>query len=177
MKKFHLKQILNNLSISKYKKGISLEELFKIHNFSINFDLFKNLILNEKNFIVFENEKKIYLKDSYYQTQNFILFEQEHYNIIYLKTLFKEETNIIINIYKLLIDYPKITYQKICSEIFRLYNIKKDIKQISHYCMKLIKKQLIKNNQINSIEKINELNNVENIYNNIEKINFNLKKN
>jgi hypothetical protein len=71
MKKFHLKQILNNLSISKYKKGISLEELFKIHNFSINFDLFKNLILNEKNFIVFENEKKIYLKDSYYQTQNF----------------------------------------------------------------------------------------------------------
>jgi hypothetical protein len=42
--------------------------------------------------------------------------------------------------------------------------------------MKLIKKQLIKNNQINSIEKINELNNVENIYNNIEKINFNLIK-
>ena len=176
MKKFHLKQILNNLSLSKYKKGISLEELFKIHNFSINFDLFKNLIINEKNFIIFENEKKIYLKDSYYQTQNFLLFEQEHYNIIYLKTLFKEETNIIINIYKLLIDYPKITYQKICSEIFRLYNIKKDIKQISHYCMKLIKKQLIKNNQLNSIEKINELNNVENIYNKIEKINFNLIK-
>ena len=172
MKKFHLKQILNNLSLSKFKKGICLEELFKIHPFSINFDLFKNLILNEKNFIVFENENKIYLKDSYYQTQNFLLFEQEHYNIIYLKTLFKEETNIIINIYKLLIDYPKITYQKICSEIFRLYNIKKDIKQISHYCMKLIKKQLIKNNQINSIEKINELNNVEKIYNNIEKINY-----
>lgn len=165
MKKLHLNQIKNILSISKNKKGISIDQLYKSHPYEISFDNFKYLI-NSDEYIQNDNNL-ISLKKSYYSTSSFTSYEQSFYNINYLKTLFKEETNTIkLSIYKLLVDYPQMTYQELCNEMLRLYDVKLDIKQVSHYCMELMKIKLITSEQKNTGEKINRLNKVNLVYNN-----------
>ena len=180
MKKLYLKEIHNILSLSKNKKGIKLDELYKVYPYTLSFDLFKTII-NEDELIKKLKDNIIIIDENYFSTQSYLEFEEEHYNTNYLKTLFKEEANSIISIYKLLIDYPKLTYQQISNEIFRLYNVKKDIKQVSHYCMELLKIKLITSSQINTNEKINQINCVKDVYlesrNNNNNINDNININ
>ena len=163
MKKLYLKEIHNILSLSKNKKGIKIDELFKIFPYNISFDLLKKII-NEDNTILKLNENIILMEEKYFSSSNYLEFEEEHYNTNYLKTLFKEEANSMISIYKLLVDYPSLTYQQISNEMFKLYDVKKDIKQVSHYCMELLKIKQIISRQINTNEKLNQINSIKDIY-------------
>ena len=104
------------------------------------------------------------MEEKYFSSSNYLEFEEEHYNTNYLKTLFKEEANSMISIYKLLVDYPSLTYQQISNEMFKLYDVKKDIKQVSHYCMELLKIKQIISRQINTNEKLNQINSIKDIY-------------
>ena len=100
MKRLHLKEIHNTLSISKNKLGISLDSLYKSHPYHLSFDIFSDLISKDK-YIEIDKNKKVTLKTEYYSTTDYTLFEEKHYNSNYLKTLFKEETNTIkLCIYK-----------------------------------------------------------------------------
>lgn len=174
MKKLHLKEIHNTLSISKNKLGISLDFLYKSHPYQISFDIFSDLILKDK-YIEIDKNKKVKLKAEYYSTNDYTIFEEKHYNSSYLKTLFKEETNTIkLCIYKLLVDSPQLTYQQISSEMLHLYGIALDIKQVSHYCMELMKIKLIISNQSSTIEKINQINQVSFEYNDRHKLDYKL---
>ena len=163
MKKLYLKEIHNILSLSKNKKGIKINDLYKVYPYTISYELFQKII-NEDELIKKLKDNIIIMDENYFTTQSYLEFEEEHYNTNYLKTLFKEEANSMISIYKLLVDYPKLTYQQISNEIFKLYNIKKDIKQVSHYCMELLKIKLITSSQINTNEKINQINCVKDVY-------------
>ncbi len=163
MKKLYLKEIHNILSLSKNKKGIKIDELYKIFPYNISFDLFKKII-NEDNATLKLNENIILMEEKYFSSSNYLEFEEEHYNTNYLKTLFKEEANSMISIYKLLVDYPSLTYQQISNEMFKLYDVKKDIKQVSHYCMELLKIKQIISRQINTNEKLNQINSIKDIY-------------
>ena len=44
MKKLYLKEIHNILSLSKNKKGIKLDDLYKVYPYPVSFDLFKKII-------------------------------------------------------------------------------------------------------------------------------------
>ena len=174
MKRLHLKEIHNTLSISKNKLGISLDSLYKSHPYQISFDIFSDLISKDK-YIEIDKNKKVTLKTEYYSTTDYTLFEEKHYNSNYLKTLFKEETNTIkLCIYKLLVDSPQLTYQQISSEMLRIYGTTLDIKQVSHYCMELMKIKLIISNQSSTIEKINQINQVSFEYKDQQKIDYKL---
>lgn len=165
MKQFHLKSIKEILSKSINKQGVSLDLLYKQHPYEISFDLYELLIAKDS-MIDATNLSMIKLKDDYYKTDSYVKFEESYYNINYLKTLFKEETNTIkLSILKLLVDSESLTYQQIANEMKRLNDVKLDIKQVSHYCMELVKIKLILSNQSNTIEKINRMNHVSAVYN------------
>ena len=160
MKKLHLNSIRNTLSISKNKLGLSLDLLYKSHPYTISYDIFSSLLSTDPH-IEINSNKIVQLSANYYSSSEYAQFEQNHYNSNYLKTLFKEETNTIkISIYKLLVDTPSMTYNDISKEMLRLYDVKLDIKQVSHYCMELMKIKLIISNQSSTIEKVNNVNNV-----------------
>ena len=160
MKKLHLNSIRNTLSISKNKLGLSLDSLYKSHPYTISYDIFSSLLSYDPHIEITPN-KIVQLSANYYSTPEYAQFEQNHYNSNYLKTLFKEETNTIkISIYKLLVDTPNMTYNEISKEMLRLYDVRLDIKQVSHYCMELMKIKLIISNQSSTIEKVNNVNNV-----------------
>ena len=59
MKRLHLKEIHNTLSISKNKLGISLDSLYKSHPYQISFDIFSDLISKDKYIEIDKNKKEM----------------------------------------------------------------------------------------------------------------------
>ncbi len=109
------------------------------------------------------NKEYIYLlTEEYTKSKKFENIERKLYNLDYLSSLFKEIE--IINIYKLIKDHDKITYQQIVNYLNNIYNLKKDIKQISHYCLILVKINQILSYQPVTVEKFNKSNIVANAY-------------
>ena len=167
MKKFLKSQIKTILTVSSNRKGISLEKLKDSFPFEYHKDKIE-LILNEDKDIIKnksnENKDKfIYsLKDDYIKSKKFQNIERKFYNLDYLCSLFKEEE--IINIYKLIQDNDKITYQQIVNYLQTIYNLKKDIKQVSHYVLILIKLNQILSYYPVIVEKRNKTNIVGNSY-------------
>ena len=102
------------------------------------------------------------LKDEYTKSKKFKDIERKLYSLDYLSSLFKEEE--IINIYKLIKDNDKITYQQIVNYLQTIFNLKKDIKQVSHYALILIKLNQILSYQPVVVEKRNKTNIVGNSY-------------
>ena len=169
MKKFLKGQIKNILISPSNRQGASLE---KIKN-SFPFDNLKDkveLVLNEDHDIIknkfnskVNNDNYLYsLTDDYIKSKKFEIIEKKIYNIDYLCSLFKEAE--IINIYKIIKSHDKITYQQIVNYLNYIYKLKKDIKQVSHYCLILVKINQILSYQPVTVEKFNKSNIVANAY-------------
>ena len=167
MKKFLKSQIKSILTVSSNRKGISLEKIKESFPFQYHKDKIELLLNEDKDIIKNKsNENKdnfIYsLKDDYIKSKKFQDIERKFYNLDYLCSLFKEEE--IINIYKLIKDNDKITYQQIVNYLQTIYNLKKDIKQVSHYVLILIKLNQILSYYPVVVEKRNKTNIVGNSY-------------
>ena len=167
MKKFLKSQIKTILTVSSNRKGISLEKIKESFPFEYHKDKIELLLNEDKDIIKNKsNENKdnfIYsLKDDYIKSKKFQDIERKFYNLDYLCSLFKEEE--IINIYKLIKDNDKITYQQIVNYLQTIYNLKKDIKQVSHYVLILIKLNQILSYYPVIVEKRNKTNIVGNSY-------------
>ena len=169
MKKFLKNRIKSILTISSNRTGISLEKIKE--NFPYDFHKDKiELLLNEDKDVIKNkaNSNKnidnfIYsLNNDYIKSNNFEKIERKIYNLDYLCSLFKETE--IINIYKLIKDNDTITYQQIVNYLINIYNLKKDIKQVSHYCLILLKLNQILSFQPVTVEKINKSNIIGNSY-------------
>ena len=169
MKKFLKSRIKLLLTVSTNRKGISLEKIKESFPYEYHKDKIE-LLLNEDKDIAKNqsnlNEKKdnfVYcLKDDYVESNKFCALERKLYHLDYLCSLFKEAE--IINIYKLIQDNDKITYQQIVNYLLSIYNLKKDIKQVSHYCLILIKLNQILSYYPVVVEKRNKTNIVGNSY-------------
>ena len=169
MKKFLKSRIKSILTVSTNRKGISLEKIKESFPYEYHKDKIE-LLLNEDKDIVKnqsnlneKNDNFVYcLKDDYVESNKFCDLERKLYNLDYLCSLFKEAE--IINIYKLIQDNDKITYQQIVNYLLSIYNLKKDIKQVSHYCLILIKLNQILSYYPVVVEKRNKTNIVGNSY-------------
>ena len=169
MKKFLKSRIKSILTVSTNRKGISLEKIKESFPYEFHKDKIE-LLLNEDKDIVKnqsnlneKNDNFVYcLKDDYVESNKFCDLERKLYNLDYLCSLFKEAE--IINIYKLIQDNDKITYQQIVNYLLSRYNLKKDIKQVSHYCLILIKLNQILSYYPIVVEKRNKTNIVGNSY-------------
>ena len=169
MKKFLKNRIKSILTISSNRTGISLEKIKE--NFPYDFHKDKiELLLNEDKDVIKNKANSnqnidnfIYsLNNEYIKSNNFEKIERKIYNLDYLCSLFKETE--IINIYKLIKDNDTITYQQIVNYLINIYNLKKDIKQVSHYCLILLKLNQILSFQPVTVEKINKSNIIGNSY-------------
>ena len=169
MKKFLKNRIKSILTISSNRTGISLEKIKE--NFPYEFHKDKiELLLNEDKDVIKNKANSnqnidnfIYsLNNEYIKSNNFEKIERKIYNLDYLCSLFKETE--IINIYKLIKDSDTITYQQIVNYLINIYNLKKDIKQVSHYCLILLKLNQILSFQPVTVEKINKSNIIGNSY-------------
>ena len=144
MKKFLKSQIKTILTVSSNRKGISLVQIKESFPYEYHKDKIELLLNEDKDVVQIKSkvsEKKdnhIYsLTDDYLKSEKYNQIERKLYNLDYLCSLFKEAE--IINIYKLIKDNENITYQQIVNYLLSIYNLKKDIKQVSHYCLILIK--------------------------------------
>ena len=161
MKKFFKNKIKSILTVSTNRTGISLDKIKE--NFPFEFHKDKvELLLNEDNDVIKNKEKtnqttdnfNYSLTNEYIKSNNFEEIEKKIYKLDYLCSLFKEIE--IINIYKLIKDSDKITYQQIVNYLINIYNLKKDIKQVSHYCLILLKLKQILSYQPVTVEKNKE---------------------
>ena len=169
MKKFLKSQIKSILTVSSNKKGISFEKIKDSFPYEFHKDKIESLLTEDEDIIkIKQNSEKgkdnfVYcLTDEYMKSKKFLDIERKLYNLDYLYSLFKEEE--IINIYKLIKDNDKITYQQIVNYLLSIYNLKKDIKQVSHYVLILIKLNQILSYQPIIVEKRNKTNIVGNAY-------------
>ena len=169
MKKFFKNKIKSILTVSTNRTGISLDKIKE--NFPFEFHKDKvELLLNEDNDVIKNKEKtnqttdnfNYSLTNEYIKSNNFEEIEKKIYKLDYLCSLFKEIE--IINIYKLIKDSDKITYQQIVNYLINIYNLKKDIKQVSHYCLILLKLKQILSYQPVTVEKFNSSNITGNSY-------------
>ena len=175
-------QIKNILIASSNRQGASLEKIKKCFPFD-NLKDKVELTLNEDNDIIktklnSKDNKNNYLyslKEDYIKSKKFEIIEKKLYNLDYLCSLFKEAE--IINIYKIIKDHDKITYQQIINYLNNIYKLKKDIKQVSHYCLILVKINQILSYQPVTVEKFNKSNIVANAYLKFLKENVTNKKN
>ena len=169
MKKFLKNQLKNILIKSINRQGASLEKIKKSFPFENLQDKIE-LLLNEEQDIMktklnTKDNKNIFLyslKDDYINSKKVEKIEKRIYNLDYLCSLFKEVE--IINIYKIISDHDKITYQQIANYLNKIYKLKKDIKQVSHYCLILVKINQILSYQPVTVEKFNKSNIVANAY-------------
>ena len=169
MKKFLKSQIKTILTSSSNRKGISLEKIKKSFPYDNLKDKIELILSEDKDIIKTKLNKKdnkdnyIYsLKDEYIKSKKFETTEKKIYGLDYLSSVFKDIE--IINIYKIIKDHDKITYQQIVNYLNNIYNLKKDIKQISHYCLILVKINQILSYQPVTVEKFNKSNIVANAY-------------
>ena len=169
MKKFLKSQIKTILTVSSNIKGLSIEEIKESFPYEFHKEKIESLLNEDKDIIKIKpnsnesNDKNIYvLKKEYIKSADFQKIERELYNLDYISSLFKEAE--IINIYKLIKDHDKITYQQIINYLSTIYNMKKDIKQVSHYCLILLKLNQILSYQPATIEKFNKINIISNSY-------------
>lgn len=171
MKKFIKSQLKSILTTSSNRQGISLEKIEKSFPYDNLNDKIESILNEDKDvmkikLISKENNTKnsyIYkLTDDYIKSKDFEIMERKKYNLDYLSSLFKEAE--IINIYKLIKDHDKITYQQIGNYLNKIYDLKKDIKQVSHYCLILVKINQILSYQPVTVEKFNKSNIVANGY-------------
>ena len=169
MKKFFKNKIKSILTVSTNRTGISLDKIKE--NFPFEFHKDKvELLLNEDNDVIKNKEKtnqttdnfNYSLTNEFIKSNNFEEIEKKIYKLDYLCSLFKEIE--IINIYKLIKDSDKITYQQIVNYLINIYNLKKDIKQVSHYCLILLKLKQILSYQPVTVEKFNSSNITGNSY-------------
>ena len=169
MKKFLKNQIKSILTVSSNKKGITFEKIKDSFSYEYHKDKIELLLNEDKDIIkIKQNSDKnkdsfVYcLTDEYMKSKKFLDIERKLYNLDYLYSMFKEEE--IINIYKLIKDNDKITYQQIVNYLLSIYNLKKDIKQVSHYVLILIKLNQILPYQPVIVEKRNKTNIIGNAY-------------
>ena len=118
MKKFLKNQIKSILTVSSNKKGITFEKIKDSFSYEYHKDKVELLLNEDKDLIkIKQNSDKnkdsfVYcLTDEYMKSKKFLDIERKLYNLDYLYSMFKEEE--IINIYKLIKDNDKITYQQI----------------------------------------------------------------
>ena len=169
MKKFLKSQIKSILTVSSNRTGITLDKIKEKFPYEFHKDKIELLLNEDKDIMkkksnsLQDNGNYIYsLKDEYIKSNNFEKIERKIYNLDYLCSLFKETE--IINIYKLIKDNDKITYQQIVNYLTNIYNLKKDIKQVSHYCLILLKLNQILSYQPVTVEKFNKSNIIGNSY-------------
>ena len=169
MKKFLKSQIKSILTVSSNRTGITLDKIKEKFPYEFHKDKIELLLNEDKDIIkIKQNSDKnkdsfVYcLTDEYMKSKKFLDIERNLYNLDYLYSLFKEEE--IINIYKLIKDNDKITYQQIVNYLLSIYNLKKDIKQVSHYVLILIKLNQILSYQPIIVEKRNKTNIIGNAY-------------
>ena len=182
MKKFIKSQLKSILTTSSNRQGISLEKIEKSFPYDNLNDKLESILNEDKDVMKIklntkENTKNscIYkLNDDYIKSKDFEIMERKKYNLDYLSSLFKEAE--IINIYKLIKDHDKITYQQIGNYLNKIYDLKKDIKQVSHYCLILVKINQILSYQPVTVEKFNKSNIVANGYLKFLKENENIFK-
>ena len=136
MKKFIKSQLKSILTTSSNRQGISLEKIEKSFPYDNLNDKLESILNEDKDVMKIklntkENTKNSYiykLNDDYIKSKDFEIMERKKYNLDYLSSLFKEAE--IINIYKLIKDHDKITYQQIGNYLNKIYDLKKDIKQV-----------------------------------------------
>ena len=182
MKKFIKSQLKSILTTSSNRQGISLEKIEKSFPYDNLNDKLESILNEDKDVMKIklntkENTKNSYiykLNDDYIKSKDFEIMERKKYNLDYLSSLFKEAE--IINIYKLIKDHDKITYQQIGNYLNKIYDLKKDIKQVSHYCLILVKINQILSYQPVTVEKFNKSNIVANGYLKFLKENENIFK-
>ena len=182
MKKFIKSQLKSILTTSSNRQGISLEKIEKSFPYDNLNDKLESILNEDKDFMKIklnskDNTKNNYiykLTDDYIKSKDFEIMERKKYNLDYLCSLFKEAE--IINIYKLIKDHDKITYQQIGNYLNKIYDLKKDIKQVSHYCLILVKINQILSYQPVTVEKFNKSNIVANGYLKFLKENENIFK-
>ena len=182
MKKFIKSQLKSILTTSSNRQGISLEKIEKSFPYDNLNDKLESVLNEDKDVMKIklntkENTKNSYiykLNDDYIKSKDFEIMERKKYNLDYLSSLFKEAE--IINIYKLIKDHDKITYQQIGNYLNKIYDLKKDIKQVSHYCLILVKINQILSYQPVTVEKFNKSNIVANGYLKFLKENENIFK-
>ena len=182
MKKFIKSQLKSILTTSSNRQGISLEKIEKSFPYDNLNDKLESILNEDKDFMKIklntkENTKNSYiykLNDDYIKSKDFEIMERKKYNLDYLCSLFKEAE--IINIYKLIKDHDKITYQQIGNYLNKIYDLKKDIKQVSHYCLILVKINQILSYQPVTVEKFNKSNIIANGYLKFLKENDNIFK-
>ena len=182
MKKFIKSQLKSILTTSSNRQGISLEKIEKSFPYDNLNDKLESILNEDKDVMKIklntkENTKNSYiykLNDDYIKSKDFEIMERKKYNLDYLCSLFKEAE--IINIYKLIKDHDKITYQQIGNYLNKIYDLKKDIKQVSHYCLILVKINQILSYQPVTVEKFNKSNIVANGYLKFLKENENIFK-
>ena len=182
MKKFIKSQLKSILTTSSNRQGISLEKIEKSFPYDNLNDKLESILNEDKDFMKIklntkDNSKNnnIYkLTDDYIKSKDFEIMERKKYNLDYLCSLFKEAE--IINIYKLIKDHDKITYQQIGNFLNKIYDLKKDIKQVSHYCLILVKINQILSYQPVTVEKFNKSNIIANGYLKFLKENDNIFK-
>ena len=169
MKKFLKSQIKTILASSSNRNSATLEKIKKIFPYDNLKDKIELLLNEDKDIIktkLNQKENKINytysLNPEYIKSKKFELLEKKIYSLDYLCSLFKEAE--IINIYKIIKDHDKITYQQIVNYLNSIYNLKKDIKQVSHYCLILVKINQILSFQPVTVEKFNKANIVGNAY-------------
>jgi len=144
MKKIISTNIKKELSKLINRKGMNLDKYYKkdISNskFNITYQELLDIIKEQKIFkITRENNfNLIHIEEQFYKSKEYFLFEEEIYNWNYMKTLFREESNLnILLIYKLIKDLGEVNYAEISNNLKRVMNIKLDIKQLSHYCKEI----------------------------------------
>ena len=182
MKKFIKSQLKSILTTSSNRQGISLEKIEKSFPYDNLNDKLESILNEDKDVMKIklntkENTKNSYiykLNDDYIKSKDFEIMERKKYNLDYLSSLFKEAE--IINIYKLIKDHDKITYQQIGNYLNKIYDLKKDIKQVSHYCLIIVKINQILSYQPVTVEKFNKSNIVANGYLKFLKENENIFK-
>ena len=182
MKKFIKSQLKSILTTSSNRQGISLEKIEKSFPYDNLNDKLESILNEDKDVMKIklntkENTKNSYiykLNDDYIKSKDFEIMERKKYNLDYLSSLFKEAE--IINIYKLIKDHDKITYQQIGNYLNKIYDLKKDIKQVYHYCLILVKINQILSYQPVTVEKFNKSNIVANGYLKFLKENENIFK-
>ena len=169
MKKFFKTKIKSILTISSNRTGISSEKIKENFPYEFHKDKIESLLNNDNDVLKNKDNSNpnkdnfIYsLNKEYIKSNNFEKIEKEFYKLDYLCSLFKETE--IINIYKLIKDNDKITYQQIINYLINIYNLKKDIKQVSHYCLILLKLKQILSYQPVTVEKFNSSNITGNSY-------------